>query len=49
MAGKINLTAQLKKYFGLYNFMCIQEPIIQNLLDGNDTFVLMPTGGGKSL
>ena len=43
------LTMQLKKNFGFDNFKGNQEAIIQNVLDGNDTFVLMPTGGGKSL
>ena len=43
MAGKINLTDQLKKYFGFDNFKGNQEPIIQNLLDGNDTFCLLYT------
>ena len=47
MAGKINLTDELKKYFGFNKFKGNQEAIIQNLLDGKDTFVLMPTGGGK--
>lgn len=45
MAGKINLTDELKKYFGFNKFKGNQEAIIQNLLDGKDTFVLMPTGG----
>ena len=47
MAEKINLTDQLKNYFGFDTFKGNQEAIIQNLLAGNDTFVLMPTGGGK--
>ncbi len=47
--NKQNLTAALKKYFGFDKFKGDQEAIIQNVLDGNDTFVLMPTGGGKSL
>ena len=49
MTEKRNLTEALKKYFGFDKFKGDQERIIQNLLDGRDTFVLMPTGGGKSL
>ena len=45
----MNLTEALKKYFGFDTFKGDQEAIIQNVLDGNDSFVLMPTGGGKSL
>ena len=46
---KQNLTEALKKYFGFDKFKGDQEAIIQNVLNGRDTFVLMPTGGGKSL
>ena len=45
----ISLSEELKKYFGFTTFKGNQDEIIQNVLAGNDTFVLMPTGGGKSL
>jgi ATP-dependent DNA helicase RecQ len=44
-----SLTEYLKKYFGFSCFKGNQEAIISNVLEGKDTFVLMPTGGGKSL
>lgn len=49
MAKHIDLKAHLKKNFGFDTFKGNQEDIIKNVLEGNDTFVLMPTGGGKSL
>lgn len=44
-----SLHTELKKRFGFDTFKGNQEAIIQNVIDGKDTFVLMPTGGGKSL
>jgi len=45
----LSLVDYLKKYFGFGKFKGNQEVVIRNVLAGNDTFVLMPTGGGKSL
>jgi ATP-dependent DNA helicase RecQ len=44
-----SLKDKLKENFGFSSFKNLQEPIIKNLLDGNNSFVIMPTGGGKSL
>ena len=49
MGLQIDLHAKLKEYFGFDSFKGNQEEIIKNVLAGNNTFVLMPTGGGKSL
>ena len=49
MATEVNLTEKLKHYFGFDKFKGDQEAIVRNVLAGNDSFVLMPTGGGKSL
>ncbi len=49
MAKNSKLTSALKEYFGFETFKGNQEAIIENLLAERDTFVLMPTGGGKSL
>lgn len=49
MGKSADLTTCLKTYFGFDTFKGSQEDIIRNVLEGKDTFVLMPTGGGKSL
>ena len=49
MKAAYDLAESLKLYFGFDTFKGDQEAIINNLLDGRDTFVLMPTGGGKSM
>ncbi|MBC3846924.1 DNA helicase RecQ [Winogradskyella echinorum] len=47
--AEIDLHASLKKYFGFSGFKGLQEEVIKNVVAGNNTFVIMPTGGGKSL
>jgi ATP-dependent DNA helicase RecQ len=47
--NQFDLLKELKKHFGFNQFKGEQEEIIQSVLDGKDTFVIMPTGGGKSL
>ena len=49
MDKQIDLKKNLKHFFGFSSFKGLQEPVIKSLLEGNDTFVIMPTGGGKSL
>ena len=49
MAKKDHLTEELNRHFGFGTFKGNQKAIIENVLAGKDTFVLMPTGGGKSL
>lgn len=49
MDNTITLNEHLKKHFGFSSFKGNQEKVIKSLMDGNDVFVLMPTGGGKSL
>ncbi|WP_242131720.1 ATP-dependent DNA helicase RecQ [Aestuariivivens marinum] len=49
LIAKSELHAALKKYFGFTKFKGLQEGVVENILSGNNTFVIMPTGGGKSL
>jgi ATP-dependent DNA helicase RecQ len=46
---EIDLHKELKKYFGFNKFKGLQEGVVQSIISGNNTFVIMPTGGGKSL
>ncbi len=45
----MDLHKALKKFFGFEQFIGLQEPVIKSVMEGNNTFVIMPTGGGKSL
>lgn len=47
--NEIDIHKELKKYFGFNQFKGLQETVIKSILDKNNTFVIMPTGGGKSL
>ncbi|GAA0871209.1 DNA helicase RecQ [Gangjinia marincola] len=47
--SEIDLHQELKKYFGFNAFKGLQEEVIKSILSGHHTFVIMPTGGGKSL
>ena len=49
LIAKSDLHAALKKYFGFNKFKGLQEGVVESILSGNHTFVIMPTGGGKSL
>ncbi|MFP2995894.1 RecQ family ATP-dependent DNA helicase [Spongiivirga sp. MCCC 1A20706] len=46
---EIDLHKELKKYFGFSQFKGLQEKVINNIINDHNTFVIMPTGGGKSL
>ena len=47
--SELDLHASLKKYFGFSEFKGLQEQVVKHIVQGNNTFVIMPTGGGKSL
>ena len=46
---EIDLHKELKKYFGFNQFKGLQEQVVKSIITGNNTFVIMPTGGGKSV
>jgi ATP-dependent DNA helicase RecQ len=48
-SNEIDIHKELKKYFGFGQFKGLQEPVIKSILNKENTFVIMPTGGGKSL
>ena len=48
-SAEIDLHKELKKYFGFNKFKGLQEDVVNSIISGNNTFVIMPTGGGKSL
>ncbi|MFM2265145.1 MAG: helicase RecQ [Bacteroidota bacterium] len=48
-SNEIDIHKELKKYFGFSQFKGLQEPVIRSILAKQNTFVIMPTGGGKSL
>ena len=48
-SNEIDIHKELKKYFGFNQFKGLQEQVINSIIHGNNTFVIMPTGGGKSL
>ena len=48
-SNEININKELKKYFGFSQFKGLQEQVIKSILNKENTFVIMPTGGGKSL
>src|SRR5690606_21770879 len=49
VVSEVGIREALQKYFGFNSFKGAQQGIVQNVLEGHDTFVIMPTGGGKSL
>jgi ATP-dependent DNA helicase RecQ len=48
-SNEIDIHHELKKYFGFSQFKGLQEQVVKSIITGNNTFVIMPTGGGKSL
>jgi ATP-dependent DNA helicase RecQ len=49
LTSKSDIHSALKKYFGFNKFKGLQEGVVESIMSGNHTFVIMPTGGGKSL